>query len=128
MRAFLTASRSPAILTLAGRSCDNWLDGLLTLTSLPLPAKKAIAVAAEISVPAIVKRKVETKRFCLNECEVFILIGADELNCVGVEIAKLRVRGSSTLILHFCNAEQRVLATRFNLSSLAVLLQEIRSA
>jgi hypothetical protein len=60
-------------LTVTGRSCDNWLDELLTLTSLPLPAKKAIAVAAEISVPAIVKRIVEAKRFRLNECEVFIL-------------------------------------------------------
>ena len=67
------ASRSPAILALTGRSCDNWLDGLLTLTSLPAPAKKAIAVAAEISVPALAKRTVETNRFCLNECEVFIL-------------------------------------------------------
>jgi hypothetical protein len=84
VRALLTASRSPGILALTGRSCDNWLDGLLKLTSLPLPAKKAIAVAAEISVPAIVKRIVETKRFCLNECEVFILIGVDELNCVGL--------------------------------------------
>ena len=73
VRAFLsTASGSPAILTVAGRSCDNWLEGLLTLTSLPLPAKKAIAVAAEISVPAIVKRIVETKRFCLNECGIFM--------------------------------------------------------
>ena len=83
MRAFLTASRSPAILTLTGRSCDNWLDGLLTVTSLPLPAKKAIAVAAEISVPAIVKRIVEMKRLCLNECGVFILSGADELELCG---------------------------------------------
>ena len=47
------------------------------LTSLPLPAKKAIAVAAEMSVPALTTRTIEVKRFRLNECGVFILMGVD---------------------------------------------------
>jgi hypothetical protein len=40
-------------------------------------ATNAIAAAANNSVPAIVKRRVEKKRVWLNECGVFILIGAD---------------------------------------------------
>src|SRR5437016_2380508 len=73
VRALLsTASGSPAILPLASRSCETWLDGLLAVKSLSLPATKAIAAAAVTSVPALAKRTSEKKRFWLNERGVFI--------------------------------------------------------
>jgi hypothetical protein len=40
-------------------------------------ATNAIATAADSSMPAIVKRTDVKKPFWLNECGVFILIGAD---------------------------------------------------
>jgi hypothetical protein len=42
----------------------NGIDGLI--------ATNAIATAADRSVPAIVTRRVEKKRVCVNECEFFI--------------------------------------------------------
>jgi hypothetical protein len=86
---------------LASRSCDNWLDGLLTLTSLPLPAKKAIAVAAEMSVPAIAKRTDEAKRFRLNECGVFILIRGGLVERVGSSDCQTKCKNVKVFNLTF---------------------------
>src|SRR5439155_12344285 len=64
VRALLsTASGSPAILPLASRSCETWLDGLPTETSLSAPATKASAAAADINVTALDVRTKQKTRF-----------------------------------------------------------------
>src|SRR5207245_8668272 len=67
------ASGSPAILDITSRSCESWLGGLLTVTSVLPPATKAIAAAAEGRVTAVAVRRYARKEFGRpNQRGVFI--------------------------------------------------------